>query len=236
FRPAFKDWAALALPRDSSYTPRTLCALGAVMDVSKVDLDRAKMKSVKVFPADHSLISLTGYLATGQRWLSIFLDGHLSSHLPSTADKNTIRDRTLSLHSVAPPAPNYNFQQLRFAARFIMAFDDTSRIVVSEGSPPAAGSPPPSAGKRADKSSPSNKSRPKSGRAGAAISGGRHRHGKPDGFGSISCVHTFPTGLVVSTGSDGTVRMEYVVDAVRDSKQRVVRGFAPKVTSAAQAR
>lgn len=89
-----------------------------------------------------------------------------------------------------------------------MAFDDTSRIVVSEGSPPAAGSPPPSAGKRADKSSPSNKSRPKSGRAGAAISGGRHRHGKPDGFGSISCVHTFPTGLVVSTGSDGTVSEE----------------------------
>lgn len=41
----------MALPKDSSYTPRTICALGAIMDVSKADVDRAKTKSVKVFPA-----------------------------------------------------------------------------------------------------------------------------------------------------------------------------------------
>lgn len=41
----------MKIPRDSSYTPRTLLALGATMDVSKADLDRAKTKSVKVFPA-----------------------------------------------------------------------------------------------------------------------------------------------------------------------------------------
>lgn len=50
-RPAFKDWAAIAPPKDSSYTPRTLCALGAIMDVSKEDLARARTKSVKIFPA-----------------------------------------------------------------------------------------------------------------------------------------------------------------------------------------
>lgn len=51
FRPSFKDWAKLGVAKDSSYTPRTLLALGALMDVSKTDLDRAKTKSIKVFPA-----------------------------------------------------------------------------------------------------------------------------------------------------------------------------------------
>lgn len=37
--------------KDSSYTPRTLVALGALMDISKADLDRAKTKSIKLFPA-----------------------------------------------------------------------------------------------------------------------------------------------------------------------------------------
>ena len=41
----------MAVAKGSSYTPRTLAALGAIMDVSKADLDRAKTKSVKVFPA-----------------------------------------------------------------------------------------------------------------------------------------------------------------------------------------
>ena len=41
----------MAVAKSSSYTPRTLCALGAIMDVSKADLDRAKTKSVKLFPA-----------------------------------------------------------------------------------------------------------------------------------------------------------------------------------------
>lgn len=41
----------MVIPKDSSYTPRTLLALGALMDVSKADLDRAKTKSIKVFPA-----------------------------------------------------------------------------------------------------------------------------------------------------------------------------------------
>lgn len=51
YRPSIKDWAKIAVPKDSSYTPRTLFALGALMDVSKADMDRAKTKSVKVFPA-----------------------------------------------------------------------------------------------------------------------------------------------------------------------------------------
>ena len=41
----------MAVAKDSSYTPRTLLALGALMDVSKTDLDRAKTKTVKIFPA-----------------------------------------------------------------------------------------------------------------------------------------------------------------------------------------
>lgn len=41
----------MAPARDSSYTPRTVSALGAIMGISKPDLDRAKIKSVKVFPA-----------------------------------------------------------------------------------------------------------------------------------------------------------------------------------------
>lgn len=44
----------MIVTKDSSYTPRTLLALGALMDVSKVDLDRAKTKSVKIFPAGKS--------------------------------------------------------------------------------------------------------------------------------------------------------------------------------------
>lgn len=54
FRPSFKNWASMAVVKDSSYTPRTLVALGALMDVSKADLDRAKTKSVKMFPAGYT--------------------------------------------------------------------------------------------------------------------------------------------------------------------------------------
>lgn len=46
----------MVVPKDSSYTPRTLSALGALMDVSKADLDRAKTKSIKVFPAGDFLL------------------------------------------------------------------------------------------------------------------------------------------------------------------------------------
>lgn len=51
YRPSFKDWASMAVAKDLNYTPRTLYALGALMDVSKTDLDRAKTKSIKIFPA-----------------------------------------------------------------------------------------------------------------------------------------------------------------------------------------
>lgn len=54
----------MALAKDSSYTPRTLCALGAIMDVSKADLDRAKTKSVKIFPAGNFYRFLKIFRAT----------------------------------------------------------------------------------------------------------------------------------------------------------------------------
>lgn len=84
-----------------------------------------------------------------------------------------------------------------------MGFDDNSRLVIAEGIP-AAESSPVSAGKRTSKStaaSSATNSRPKSGRSSAR----KRPHGKPDGFGTVSCAHTFPTGLVVTTGSSGTV-------------------------------
>lgn len=76
-----------------------------------------------------------------------------------------------------------------------MSFDDDSRILVKEGQPSPP--PPPS---RPGSSSKAEKTKS------AAVppmpnGGGR----KPDGFGTVKCVHTFPTGLVVSTGSDGAV-------------------------------
>eukprot|EP00752_Nemacystus_decipiens_P011329 g10067.t1 len=93
FRPSFKDWAKTIIARDSSYTPRTLLALGALMDVSKADLDRAKTKSIKLFPADHSLVVLTGFVATLERWLSVFKDGHVMglrlAERPADTSENT---------------------------------------------------------------------------------------------------------------------------------------------------
>ncbi len=47
----------MVVAKDSSYTPRTLLALGALMDVSKTDLDRAKTKTVKIFPAGRTMTS-----------------------------------------------------------------------------------------------------------------------------------------------------------------------------------
>ncbi|CAM9454807.1 unnamed protein product, partial [Pylaiella littoralis] len=88
FRPSFKDWASMVVPKDSSYTPRTLSALGALMDVSKADLDRAKTKSIKVFPADHSLVVLSGFVATCERWLSVFQGSHVMGlRLTDTSDR-----------------------------------------------------------------------------------------------------------------------------------------------------
>jgi len=86
--------------------------------------------------------------------------------------------------------------QPQFLTEFTMSFDDDSRIVVKEGMPPppAPSSRPASSSKReARKSTTTNTAR--------SHGGG----GKPDGFGTVTCVQTFPTGLVVSTGSDGTV-------------------------------
>lgn len=86
-----------------------------------------------------------------------------------------------------------------------MSFDDDSRIVVKEGQPP----------------SPRPPSRPASSKEGRKLSGNHcaaapltpsslgHSGGgsKPSVFGTVACVHTSPTGLVVSTGSDGTVSL-----------------------------
>lgn len=90
--------------------------------------------------------------------------------------------------------------QPQFAARFTMAFDDESRIVVKEGfsTPPWTPSRPTSSGGKGGNSNPQATPALK------AFNRGR-RGGKPDGFGTVSCVHTFPTGLVVTTNSDGTV-------------------------------
>lgn len=93
--------------------------------------------------------------------------------------------------------------QPQFAAEFTMSFSDDSRIVVKEGQPPP---PPPSrpASSKGEtrKSKTTQGSLPAVGLSSRGLNGGR---GKPDGFGTVTCVHTFPTGLVVSTGSGGTV-------------------------------
>lgn len=91
FRPAFKDWATMALAKDHSYTPRTLCALGAIMDVSKANLDRAKTKSVKMFPAGM-------YLSAGQY---ILLAGRLGRKCGLYA-VNGIETLTVRWHITRP--------------------------------------------------------------------------------------------------------------------------------------
>lgn len=88
-----------------------------------------------------------------------------------------------------------------------MSFSDDSRIVVKEGQPPPP--PPPSrpASSKGEtrKSTTTQGSVPAVGLSTRGLNGGK---GKPDGFGTVMCVHTFPTGLVVSTGSGGTVSRE----------------------------
>ena len=79
----------------------------------------------------------------------------------------------------------------QFAARFTMAFDDDSRIVVQEGEPAPPAPPPLSASAGGKKGKTNVQTKPVA--------------KKPDGFGTVSCVQTFPTGLVVTAGSDGTV-------------------------------
>lgn len=83
-----------------------------------------------------------------------------------------------------------------------MAFDDDSRLVIEEGLPAtAAPSRPPSssAGKRINTSA-----------VGAPIPTPprERRRGKPDGYGTVSCVQTFSNGLVVTATSEGTVSQE----------------------------
>lgn len=82
--------------------------------------------------------------------------------------------------------------QPQFLAEFTMSFDDDSRIVVKEGQPPPPATP----------SRPASSSKREAQKSTAPSHG---IGGKPDGFGTVICVQTFPTGLVVSTGSNGTV-------------------------------
>lgn len=79
-----------------------------------------------------------------------------------------------------------------------MAFDDDSRIVIQEGVPPPPPPPPMSA-------SPGGKKGKMATSTPTNVQHAKSTGKKPDGFGTISCVQTFPTGLVVTTSSDGTV-------------------------------
>lgn len=84
-----------------------------------------------------------------------------------------------------------------------MSFEDDSRLVVKEGQPP-----PPLPSSRPASSSKGEKRKSTATHAAAApptLNGGGR---KPDGFGTVTCVHTFPSGLVVSTGSDGAVSFD----------------------------
>ncbi|CAM9950707.1 unnamed protein product, partial [Ectocarpus sp. 12 AP-2014] len=227
FRPSFKDWASMVAAKDSSYTPRTLVALGALMDISKADLDRAKTKSIKLFPADHSLVVMSGFVATSQRWLSVFKDQHVMGlRLADKSDNTSPRGRTGESHGVDTKGTNAN-RQPQFAAEFTMSFSDDSRIVVKEGQPPPP--PPPSrpASSKGEtrKSTTTQGSVPAVGLSTRGLNGGK---GKPDGFGTVTCVHTFPTGLVVSTGSGGTVGMKFVLDSKRSPGGKFLSGFVPE--------
>ncbi|CAM9405657.1 unnamed protein product [Ectocarpus sp. 4 AP-2014] len=235
FRPSFKDWANMVAAKDSSYTPRTLVALGALMDISKADLDRAKTRSIKLFPADHSLVVMSGFVATSQRWLSVFKDQHVMGlRLTDKSDNTSPRGRTGESHGVDTKGTNAN-RQLQFAAEFTMSFSDDSRIVVKEGQPPPP--PPPSrpASSKGEtrKSTTTQGSVPAVGLSTRGLNGGK---GKPDGFGTVACVHTFPTGLVVSTGSGGTVGMKFVLDSKRSPGGKFLSGFVPEAAKGEFAR
>eukprot|EP00903_Cladosiphon_okamuranus_P016097 g14858.t2 len=223
FRPSFKDWARMVVAKDSSYTPRTLLALGALMDVSKADLDRAKTKSIKVFPADHSLVVLTGFVATLERWLSVFKDGHVMGLRLADTSENTSSGGGTS-DSRGADTKGRTTRQPQFLTEMTMSFDDDSRIVVKEGQPPP---PLPSSRPASSSKGEKRKSAPTHVDAAAppALTGGGR---KPDGYGTVTCVHTFPTGLVVSTGSDGAVAMKFVLDCKRSSSGKVLDGFVPE--------
>ncbi|CAM9458926.1 unnamed protein product [Laminaria digitata] len=79
-----------------------------------------------------------------------------------------------------------------------MAFDDDSRIVVQEGEPAPLPPPPLQASSGGGK------------KGKTIVVHAKPIGKKPDGYGTVSCVQTFPTGLVVTTGSDGTVGMQFV--------------------------
>lgn len=90
-----------------------------------------------------------------------------------------------------------------------MGFDDETRIVVAEGLPPQSPpTPRPASGsgrKTAGKTTNSAKTATTTSSFATPARGVMGQ--KPDGYGTVSCAHTFPTGLVVTTRSDGTVRL-----------------------------
>lgn len=99
-----------------------------------------------------------------------------------------------------------------------MGLDDDSRVVITQG-PACVPSPPPSAS-QSQKPIGVTPSSTKSAHDSRHARARGCRGGKPDGHGTVTCVHTFPAGLVVSTGSDGTVR-----DPQRDVAERACRAF-----------
>lgn len=117
-----------------------------------------------------------------------------------------------------PPLVRFYLQSIA-AAIFIMGLDDDSRIVVKHTPPVVPPSPKPTHGRG---NPVSNAPLP-----GSSLRTERHSNKprvsgrKPDGHGTVMCTHTFTTGLVVTTCSNGTVR-DLGVDLELD---RVVAGL-----------
>ncbi|CAM9323251.1 unnamed protein product, partial [Discosporangium mesarthrocarpum] len=224
-RPAFKDWAAMAPKKDPSYTPRTVYAVGGVLDMAKKELARGKMVSVRIYPADHSLVVLSGFKETSARWLSVFKDGHLMGL--------RLREYDPPLGGNGRQKKGQGVQKGTFAAHFVMSFEDNSRLVVSEGHPPSSYDTPANNTNNPTSNNTGGEGSETRGSRSTQPSGEKHKQKhrvgeKPDGFGTMRATHTFPTGLVVTLSSDGTVRMEFVVDEARNAKGRCVKGFAPE--------
>lgn len=149
-RVSFPEWSSIALSKDDSYTPRTLHALGTMMDMQKSDLAGGDHVHLRLHPADHSLIDLNGYFASDQRWLTVRTGrtGHLMGlHLSSHEQDSGLK------------------------AQFVMHVSDQgTRVRIGSRSGPGSG---------------------------------LHKVEK-----NIEVTHTLVHGLVVTHGSDGSVKQE----------------------------
>ncbi|CAM9365678.1 unnamed protein product, partial [Phaeothamnion confervicola] len=165
------------------------------------DLARLRHTTLRLFPSDHAVIVMTAFPAAGERWLTVFKDGHVMGLRPRVTREQQGAGGVpaVTLGSGAGfdrPNSESPSDPAAWSTNFSLHFADGARLVASQ----TVGAP----------SNASNGVSSGNGGGGGGSSGG----GGGGGSGAVSIAITLPCGLIVTHCSvGGGIRQQRVGNA-----------------------